>query len=53
MLKPWKTHTVRLTLFPAHQKEHILVLTLFLFKIDQKGEEVPNCFNLGTVATKK
>jgi len=37
----------------VHQIEHVLVLILFLFKIDQKGKEVPNDFNLDIGATKK
>jgi len=37
---------VRLTLFPAHEKEHVFVLIVFLIKGDQKGKKVPNDFNV-------
>jgi|SRR5712671_5486221 len=41
-LCPRNTHAVCLTLLPAHQKEHVLVLVPCPWKRDKEGEEVPN-----------
>jgi len=36
------THAVRLTLFLAHQEEHVLLLTPCPWEYNQEGEEVSN-----------
>jgi hypothetical protein len=48
---------VRLTLFPAHYKEHVFVLgfvlIFFLIEGNQKGKKVPNDLNVDDGVAKK
>jgi hypothetical protein len=47
------THAVCLTLFPAHQEEHILLLTPCPWECNQKGEKVSNYLDQDVAMTEK
>jgi hypothetical protein len=47
------THAVRLTLFPAHQEEHVLLLIPCPWKCDQEGEKVTNYLDKDVARSEK